>query len=188
MERTTFVIKELTKRHYMSMLITMEKQAAMILKQKQDELDKMVLQNTELQQQFNHINAEKQLWFNMAKNNEAIAANLRSNLEQVLVQNNLNATCNNNENSVIEGCGDSDEVNSACYDEKRFSDQRVCKVCRNKEVSVLLLPCRHLCVCEGCERRVGMCPVCHEKKKSSVPVLIAWIANCNFARVLHQSK
>jgi E3 ubiquitin-protein ligase BOI and related proteins len=174
MERTTFAIKELTKRHYTSMLMAMEKQAAMILKQKQEELDKMVLQNTELQEQLNQFNAEKQLWFNMAKNNEAIAANLRSNLEQVLLQNNLNVICNNNNgNSVIEGCGDSDEVNSACYDGKRISDRHACKVCRNKEVAVLLLPCRHLCVCDGCERRVDMCPVCNEKKKSSVPVLIA---------------
>jgi E3 ubiquitin-protein ligase BOI and related proteins len=158
----------------MSMLMAMEKQAAIILKQKQDHLDKMVLQNTELQQQLNQFNAEKQLWFSMAKNNEAIAANLRLNLEQVLLQNNINATCNNNNgNNVIEGCGDSDEVNSACYDEKMISDRRACKVCQNKEVSVLILPCRHLCVCEGCERRVDMCPVCHEKKKSSVPVLIA---------------
>lgn len=166
MERIAFAIKESTKRQYVSMLMAMEKQTLLILKQKQDEMDKLILRNAELEHQLNQINAEKQVWFNMAKNNEAIALSLQSNLEQVLQNNN-----NNNENSVIEGCGDSDEVNSACYDEKRISDCRVCKVCRSKEVSVLLLPCRHLCVCEGCERRVVMCPMCHEKKDSSVPVL-----------------
>ncbi|KAJ4752046.1 SBP (S-ribonuclease binding protein) family protein [Rhynchospora pubera] len=174
MERTTYAIKELTKRQYISMLVATEKQAALVLKQKQDELDRMILRNAELEQQLNQVNAEKQVWFNMAKNNEAIAASLRSNLEQVLIQNNLQATCsnNNNENSVIEGCGDSDEVNSTCFDEKKILHRHVCKVCRHKEASVLLLPCRHLSICEGCEHRVDLCPVCHEKKKSSVPVLI----------------
>ncbi|KAJ3671778.1 hypothetical protein LUZ60_007857 [Juncus effusus] len=171
MERMRFAIKEVTKRQYMSIVTTMEKQFANVLREKQDELEKVSRYNAELEQRLNQFNAEKQVWFNMAKNSEAVISSLKSDLEQVLLQKNLNNGLN--KSSVIEGCGDSDEAESCCNgaENNRVSDKFVCKVCHEKESSILVLPCRHLSVCDGCEMRIDACPVCFERKKSSVPVL-----------------
>jgi hypothetical protein len=43
-------------------------------------------------------------------------------------------------------------------------DGKACVICMDAEKSVLLLPCRHLCVCVGCsqEPRLVQCPICRE--------------------------
>lgn len=42
------------------------------------------------------------------------------------------------------------------------NDQRSCVVCKEKEKSVLLLPCRHLCLCDACAEhdQLAHCPLC----------------------------
>jgi len=41
-------------------------------------------------------------------------------------------------------------------------EQRLCVVCQEFEKSVVLLPCRHMCLCEGCSNnaQVQFCPLC----------------------------
>mmetsp|Transcript_20806 Transcript_20806/g.43465 ORF Transcript_20806/g.43465 Transcript_20806/m.43465 type:complete len:97 (+) Transcript_20806:72-362(+) len=40
--------------------------------------------------------------------------------------------------------------------------EKLCCVCMEKERQVLLMPCRHLCVCRGCseDARLLDCPIC----------------------------
>ena len=41
-------------------------------------------------------------------------------------------------------------------------EQRLCVVCQESEKSVVLLPCRHMCLCEACStnNQVQFCPLC----------------------------
>merc|ERR1712232_142254 len=46
-----------------------------------------------------------------------------------------------------------------------FADEEAevgCQVCFESQKSVLLLPCRHCCICEGCLRSLPQerCPIC----------------------------
>ncbi|KAK1421373.1 hypothetical protein QVD17_23657 [Tagetes erecta] len=45
-----------------------------------------------------------------------------------------------------------------------------CQNCRNRPATMLWLPCRHLCVCLVCERRVKACPICSVKKIESLKI------------------
>ncbi|KAF3771598.1 hypothetical protein EJ110_NYTH60059 [Nymphaea thermarum] len=39
--------------------------------------------------------------------------------------------------------------------------------------SVLLLPCRHLCLCSGCAAAVDTCPICKSTKTATVQVYLS---------------
>jgi hypothetical protein len=43
---------------------------------------------------------------------------------------------------------------------KSGDEQKMCVVCLDLEKTVLLLPCRHVCVCKVCSRQIDNCPVC----------------------------
>lgn len=51
----------------------------------------------------------------------------------------------------------------ANVDEKE-AGTTLCVVCFEKNKRILFLPCRHICVCNSCSKRVGTkCPVCRKK-------------------------
>ena len=43
-------------------------------------------------------------------------------------------------------------------------EQRLCIICQEKEKSVVLLPCRHLCLCDDCASHEDLqqCPLCRK--------------------------
>lgn len=47
---------------------------------------------------------------------------------------------------------------------------KICRECGEGESSVLLLPCRHLCLCSSCGSMVNICPICNAVKNASVHV------------------
>ncbi|XP_043224669.1 E3 ubiquitin-protein ligase RNF26-like [Amphibalanus amphitrite] len=53
---------------------------------------------------------------------------------------------------------------------------RACVVCLDQDKSVILLPCRHVCLCEPCGRQVGAgdrrCPMCREFIQDALKVYI----------------
>ncbi|KAJ9562677.1 hypothetical protein OSB04_007837 [Centaurea solstitialis] len=60
-----------------------------------------------------------------------------------------------------------DEISS--NNSNKFNN-RLCKNCGKYESCVLLLPCRHLCLCTGCASSVNICPICKSTKNISVHV------------------
>ncbi|MQL71889.1 hypothetical protein Taro_004232 [Colocasia esculenta] len=47
-----------------------------------------------------------------------------------------------------------------------------CKACAKGEASVLLLPCRHVCLCKLCDSSIDACPVCDAPKNASLQVFM----------------
>lgn len=56
---------------------------------------------------------------------------------------------------------------------EKFHSFKSCKVCMERDIAMLLLPCMHLCLCKICEPRFNICPVCNTGKVSSVPVFLS---------------
>ena len=55
-------------------------------------------------------------------------------------------------------------------------ERMLCVVCMEREKSVVLMPCKHLCICKWCVdqliaqsgRKKAMCPVCRELIKDTI--------------------
>jgi hypothetical protein len=50
----------------------------------------------------------------------------------------------------------------------RLKEQRTCKICMDKEVGVVFLPCGHLCCCVNCAPALKDCPVCRRSIQGTV--------------------
>lgn len=185
-EKLRLGLEEARKRHMRSLSLTLEQRVLKRLREKETELDSVKRRNAELEEKVKQMSAENQIWCHVARNNEAIVSNLRTSLEQILLQNS---------GTVKEGYGDScdgtpgvgDDAQSCCYEavEERTNTEktvrenremklrRTCKSCREKDVSVLLLPCRHLCLCKECESRLDSCPICNSMKNASIQIFMS---------------
>ncbi|KAI3519629.1 hypothetical protein L1887_08843 [Cichorium endivia] len=64
-----------------------------------------------------------------------------------------------------------EEVQS-CFVDPNNAPRRdmACRNCRSRPATMLWLPCRHLCVCLVCERRVKICPICGAQKTESLMI------------------
>uniref|UniRef100_A0A8D2KS69 RING-type E3 ubiquitin transferase n=1 Tax=Varanus komodoensis TaxID=61221 RepID=A0A8D2KS69_VARKO len=43
---------------------------------------------------------------------------------------------------------------------RRLQEERMCKVCMDKDVAIVLVPCGHLVVCAECAPNLRRCPIC----------------------------
>ncbi|KAK2971992.1 hypothetical protein RJ640_005012 [Escallonia rubra] len=69
----------------------------------------------------------------------------------------------------VGGNGVNDDGSSSGY-KSNCNSNRWCRNCGKEESCVLLLPCRHLCLCTVCGSSLHTCPVCKSIKTASVHV------------------
>lgn len=43
---------------------------------------------------------------------------------------------------------------------RRLQEEKLCKICMAKDVSVVFIPCGHLVACKECARLLNECPLC----------------------------
>jgi E3 ubiquitin-protein ligase BOI-like protein len=138
------------------------------LKEKDEEIQRMGKLNWALQERVRSLCVENQIWRDLAQNNEATANTLRSNLEQVLAQvsedSDAESSCGSNDLGRCTPAEEADVVSGG------GGGQRMCRNCGVRESRVLLLPCRHLCLCTACASGLRDCPVCHAVMNASVHV------------------
>ncbi|NXB54324.1 BIR7B protein, partial [Leucopsar rothschildi] len=51
---------------------------------------------------------------------------------------------------------------------RRLQQERMCKVCMDKDVSVVFVPCGHLVACAECALNLRLCPICRAAIQGSV--------------------
>ncbi|XP_075032812.1 baculoviral IAP repeat-containing protein 7 isoform X3 [Mixophyes fleayi] len=51
---------------------------------------------------------------------------------------------------------------------RRLKEERICKVCMDREVSMVFVPCGHLVVCKDCAPNLRHCPICRATIRGSV--------------------
>ncbi|OVA16974.1 zinc finger protein [Macleaya cordata] len=179
-------VREMKQRHMAAFLGTIEKGVSKKLREKEIEIENVNRKNRELVERIKQVAMEAQSWHYRAKYNESVVNALKSNLKQAIAQG---------ADQGREGCGDSevDDAASSYIDQKnhlhlsipsgsgkptngnqqRLKEQMTCRACKGKEVSILLLPCRHLCLCKDCEVFIDVCPICQSMKTASVQVYMS---------------
>lgn len=173
-ENITKGVRELRQRHTAAFLSAVEKGVGKKLHEKDLELENMNRKNKELEERIKQVTAEVQSWHYRAKYNESVVNVLKSNLQQVMAQGAMQGK---------EGCGDSEVDDAASYTNQNhlslvdgfgtsgvMRNQMTCKSCKIKEVSILLLPCKHLCLCKDCAAFIGVCPLCNMTRNGLVQV------------------
>ncbi|KAI6688110.1 hypothetical protein NL676_024938 [Syzygium grande] len=149
-------------------LSLLEDQVIQKLGAKEAEVESINKKNEELEERIKQLTFEVGAWQHRAINSENMIATINYNLQQIYAQS----------RDSKEGCGDSEvddtascsnghamDFHSLLGKEKTSSQESMsCKVCRVNTVSMLLLPCQHLCVCKDCESKVRFCPLCQSYK------------------------
>ncbi|KVH95592.1 BOI-related E3 ubiquitin-protein ligase 1-like [Cynara cardunculus var. scolymus] len=161
-------MRDIRQRHMTSFLAAIEKGVDHKLHEKDVEIETINRKNKELMERIKQVANEAQNWHYRAKYNESVVNILKTNLQQALAQG--------NDNQMKEGFGDTDIENDAVSSMEPKNEVGLgssCKVCRAKEVSVLVMPCRHLSLCKECDRFTSVCPVCQMVKTVSVEVYLS---------------
>ncbi|XP_008783738.2 probable BOI-related E3 ubiquitin-protein ligase 3 [Phoenix dactylifera] len=169
-EKVRLELMERRKRFARQVLAAVEERVSKRLKAKEEEIERLGKLNWALEDRINSLCVENQIWRDLAQNNEATANVLRINLEHVLA-----AQAKVKEDRT--GEGEAADAESCCCGENQEEEikltnrwMRACRNCRESEPSVLLLPCRHLCLCSACAPAIDACPICKCSKSGSVNV------------------
>ncbi|KAI5083070.1 hypothetical protein GOP47_0002813 [Adiantum capillus-veneris] len=181
-DRLQNALKERTHAHSQTLLASVEDEISRRLRDKDAELGRVKRHNSELEDRIKRLSLETHVWQSKARSYESMVTVLRANLQQAILQQ-------SREQSKLEGCGDSDadDAASAHIDEnpdaqktramvmreRKVELSRACKRCRAKEVTVLLLPCMHLCLCHDCTLDVERCPICATLKSAFIEVYLS---------------
>ncbi|KAK1368129.1 E3 ubiquitin-protein ligase BOI [Heracleum sosnowskyi] len=148
------------------------------LKIQSEKFSRMAKLNMALQERMKSLYAETQLWKNVANTAEITAMSLRKDFENILgrfriqdslVEEDAESCCGSTDSGTNnQEIGHGTRTNSGFIDKKRM-----CKKCGERESSVLLLPCRHLCLCGVCGGNVQTtCPVCNSCMTATVHVCL----------------
>lgn len=177
-------IEERRKRNSRRIIAAVEEGISKKLQAKQEEILKIARLNHALEEKVKSLYVENQIWRELAQTNEATANTLRNNLKQILEQV-VNDDFRHNNNTCVDetaagiaaedaqSCCESnneENVNDDCSSSSNNNNNRLCNKCGKDESCVLLLPCRHLCLCTGCASSVNVCPICKSVKNISVHV------------------
>ncbi|KAL6198605.1 hypothetical protein ACLB2K_028394 [Fragaria x ananassa] len=187
-EKVRLELEEQRRRESRMLVSAIQDTIVKKLQEKDDEIQRMGKLNWVLQERLKSLFVENQIWRDLAQSNEAAANSLRSNLEQVLAHvseeghhtGNFGTAPAAPEDDAESCCGSNDygheteaEVRlrlGGCTDTLVGGGDRMCKRCGVRESKVLLLPCRHLCLCTMCGSTLQNCPVCDSVMNASVHV------------------
>lgn len=168
-------LEEARRQHVRALVSAAERAAGRRLRAAEAALELARCRNAKLSERLSQICAEGQAWIRVAKSHEAVAAGLQATLDQV-----LQSPCAAVNAAGADGEGDAEDARSCCFETPAGDDAAgskasavACRACGEGESCVLLLPCRHLCLCSACDAAVDTCPLCATAKNASLHVLLS---------------
>ncbi|KAF0930123.1 hypothetical protein E2562_030295 [Oryza meyeriana var. granulata] len=180
-ERLRRALGEVRRRHYRSLLGAAEAAAARRIREKEAEASKAARRGAELEERIARLRAEAAAWQAKALADQSTAAALHAQLQQAAAAAQARGKAEEDNNAAA------DDAESGFVDPDRVEEviptpppSRPCRTCGLRPSSVVLLPCRHLCVCDACEPTVptaitggaaaAACPMCRGAVTGTVQV------------------
>uniref|UniRef100_A0A0D9XMK9 RING-type domain-containing protein n=1 Tax=Leersia perrieri TaxID=77586 RepID=A0A0D9XMK9_9ORYZ len=180
-ERLRRAVGESRRRHYRAMVAAAAAAAARRMREAEGEATAAARRGAELEERVVRLRAEAAAWQAKALADQSTAAALHAQLQQAQARGKSAAA---EEDGNFAGAGDADDAESVFVDPDRVEEitpppatARPCRNCRRRAASVVLLPCRHLCMCEACEPAVSAagaaCPACRGAVTGTVQVFLS---------------
>ncbi|KAI4998710.1 hypothetical protein ZWY2020_054052 [Hordeum vulgare] len=171
-------LAEQRRGHLRLIVSAVEARAAKRLKAKDDEIERVRGMNWALEERLRNLFMEAQMWRDVAQSHEAAANVLRGDLQRVLDAHAIRggASDGDGQDDAESCCWGENQLAPVCADEEvgtptpALTGAGRCKGCGEGAAVVLLLPCRHLCVCAPCAASAQACPSCGCAKNGSVCV------------------
>ncbi|XP_065928475.1 baculoviral IAP repeat-containing protein 2 [Magallana gigas] len=90
-------------------------------------------------------------------------------------EDSINANEQQTKSSLMAVTKESDEADtrSLIEENRQLKDLRMCKICMEKDASIAMLPCGHLCCCADCAPAMRKCPICRQFVKGTVRTWLA---------------
>ncbi|KAK7307748.1 hypothetical protein VNO77_41080 [Canavalia gladiata] len=169
-EQLRRALVEKRQRHYRALLRAAEESVTRRLREKEAEVEKATRRNAELEARVAQLSVEAQVWQTKAKTQEATAVSLQAQLQNAMVSGGGEDVV-----SCAMGVeGQAEDAESAYIDPERVALWGPkCRGCAKRLASVVLLPCRHLCICTQCDTHFRACPVCLTVKNSTLEVYLS---------------
>uniref|UniRef100_A0A0E0JV42 RING-type domain-containing protein n=1 Tax=Oryza punctata TaxID=4537 RepID=A0A0E0JV42_ORYPU len=182
-EQLVKCMKDVKQRQMVEFLASLERGVGKKLKEKELEVEAMNRKSKELNEQIRQVALEVQSWQSVALHNQSVANSLKSKLMQ-MVAHSSNLTREGSGDSEVDNTASSQNVNAApggffqsgllgITSMTADGGLGACRLCRTKEAAVLVMPCRHLCLCADCEKNADVCPVCRFPKTLMVIMAVA---------------
>ena len=65
------------------------------------------------------------------------------------------------------------DIKSLEDENDKLKNQKLCKICMNGEIAIVLIPCGHFVSCKKCAPALNNCPICRKFIKDSVKTFMA---------------
>lgn len=167
-------LAEREQSQYTSLLLAAERTASKKLHDKEASLDRAVRRAGELQRELENSKREAAALEAQAAEQAQAISSLRAQLRRAEA-----AISRYRAKGRAEGHGETEDAESGCVDPERRTHAAVaaaapCRECLERPASVVVLPCRHLCLCTECNRRVAPlpCPACGRVRTGCMQVLM----------------
>ncbi|CAL4923890.1 unnamed protein product [Urochloa decumbens] len=187
-ERLRRALADARRRQYRSLLVAAEAAASQRIREKEAEASEAARRGADLEDRVARLRAEAAAWQAKALADQSTAAALHAQLQQAAAAAQARGKAEEEENT---GAAAADDAGSCFVDPDRVVEiapppARPCRACRRAPASVVLLPCRHLCVCADCEPAVpaaaaapfagagaAACPMCRGAVTGTVQVFFS---------------
>nr|CAB3500117.1 unnamed protein product [Digitaria exilis] len=188
-ERLRRALGDARRRQYRSLLVAADAAAAQRIREKEAEASEAARRAADLEDRVARLRAEAAAWQAKALADQSTAAALHAQLQQqaAAAAQAARGKAEEEDNAAVDDAGscfvDTDRVEEIAPP-PATTPARPCRTCRRASASVVMLPCRHLCVCADCEPVVpaatapfaavtGACPMCRGAVTGTVQVFFS---------------
>lgn len=151
-------IEAIMQKNQHSIHYAVEERAAKKRKEVESNIRTKLRENAELEKKAEHYKTEAQRLQRRVRYLEQKAMSLKEGLE--------NATSAHQQGENVQ-----EDAESSFVDTERAGLVRLdCMACEKEIATVMIWPCRHICLCSGCDAVTKSCPFCRSIKTTSVKV------------------